>query len=263
MVLRDGRRGSRLCLSAPHRTHRGLLGRTPARRQPLFQLAGGARRQDRRACVALSDGPSRCLGIRHRRTRDARRDHCRRQANQGGDAAQQDRVPLRLRSPDRGARLADRGTPGAAVERARGATIADAAVPDQAPGVRHAGLQRRRLDRFYSRVAGARPRAHRAVLAGSDVHAAVGRRRRARSQAGHADQPGRLGLGQLEHGCIRPRDRVLLRRLAHHTERAIGSPSPTIRRRRSPTNGAPARAFRPSTGCRSSSHPTDASRPST
>ena len=45
-------------------------------------------------------------------------------------------APLRVRSPDRSADLADRGTQGAADRRAGGMDVADAAVPDEARAVR-------------------------------------------------------------------------------------------------------------------------------
>ena len=61
-----------------------------------------------------------------------------RQADQGGRAAEQGSVPLRVRSHHRPAGVADRGDAGAAVRRARREDVADAAVPDQAAGLRAA-----------------------------------------------------------------------------------------------------------------------------
>ena len=59
-----------------------------------------------------------------------------RPADQGGRAAEQAGVPLRVRSRHRPAGLADRRAAGAADRRARREDVADAAVPDQAAGVR-------------------------------------------------------------------------------------------------------------------------------
>ena len=67
----------------------------------------------------------------------------RRPAHQGGDAAEQDRLPLRLRSRDRQAGVADRRAAGAAVDGAGREDVADAAVPDQAAAVRRAAASPR------------------------------------------------------------------------------------------------------------------------
>ena len=93
------------------------------------------------------DIPSAPILARHRR---------RRQADQGGGGADQAKHPLRVRSHHRRAGVADRREAGAAEHRAGREDVADAAVPDQAAGVRaqlsregrhhrlHAGAARRR-----------------------------------------------------------------------------------------------------------------------
>ena len=58
-----------------------------------------------------------------------------------------------LRSRDRRADLADRGAAGAEGRHARRVVLADAAVPDQAAGVRRPGLRDRRSDRLHARAA--------------------------------------------------------------------------------------------------------------
>ena len=65
-------------------------------------------------------------------------------------AGQQAGLHLRVRSQDRRAGVADRRTAGAAIDGARRAHVADAAVPDQAAGLRTAGRDRRRSDRLHA-----------------------------------------------------------------------------------------------------------------
>ena len=77
VVLRIGGRSARLRLHTADRADRRVLRGIPAGRQPLLQRPGRARRQDREARLALSDGPSRPVGVRHRRSADAGRDHGR------------------------------------------------------------------------------------------------------------------------------------------------------------------------------------------
>ena len=74
--------------------------------------------------------------------------------HQGRGAGDQAGVHLRVRSRDRQAGVADRGTAGAAVRRAGREDLADAAVSDQAAGVRPAGRHTRRSDRFHARAEG-------------------------------------------------------------------------------------------------------------
>ena len=62
--------------------------------------------------------------------------------DQGRRAADQAGVPLRVRSRDRRADLADRGAAGAEGRRARRVVLADAAVSDQAAGLRSPGRRR-------------------------------------------------------------------------------------------------------------------------
>ena len=92
---------------------------------------------------------------------------------------------------DRRAGVADRGAAGAAVDRAGRAHVADAAVSDQAAGVRSTGLHRRRSDRLHAGAESAGARGLEAVRSRSAVHAAV--------RAGHgaaARQRRRRGLGR-------------------------------------------------------------------
>ena len=62
-------------------------------------------------------------------------------------------VPLRVRSHHRSAGVADRREAGAAVRRAGREDVADAAVPDQAAGLRAAVGRRRRSDRLHAGAA--------------------------------------------------------------------------------------------------------------
>ena len=71
-------------------------------------------------------------------------------------AGGQDRIPLRLRSRDRRADLADRRAAGAAERRAWRAGLADAAVPDQAAAVRAADVHGRRHEPVHADAASER-----------------------------------------------------------------------------------------------------------
>ena len=90
-----------------------LLWREPEGRQSLRRLPHRARREDRQASLAFPDGPPRHLGPRQQfgaavdHHPPERPDHRRRRHGQ------QDRLPLRLRSRNGKADLADRGTSGA------------------------------------------------------------------------------------------------------------------------------------------------------
>ena len=89
------------------------------------------------------------LGLRLRLVGGARGHHRRRPAHQGGRAAQQAGVRLRLRPRHRRAGLADRGAAGSRIRRARRAALAHAALPRQTAAVRAAGRDRRRPDRLH------------------------------------------------------------------------------------------------------------------
>ena len=92
--------------------------------------------------LALPGRAPRALGLRLPGDAGARRHHRRRPAHQGRDAAEQAGVPLRVRSQDRRAGVADRGAAGAAVDRSRRTDLADAAVSDQAARLRSPGDDR-------------------------------------------------------------------------------------------------------------------------
>ena len=76
-----------------------------------------------------------------------------RPADQGGRAADQAGLALRVRSRHRAAGLADRRAAGRERRRARRVVRADAAVPDQAAAVRSAGRLDRRSDRLHAGAA--------------------------------------------------------------------------------------------------------------
>ena len=111
-----------------HRPGNNLFGETRWSRRP----------QDRPAQVALPDRAPSDLGLRPVVGADPARHQRERQGDQGRRAAEQGSVPLRVRSHHRPAGVADRGAAGAAVRRARREDVADAAVPDQAAGLRAA-----------------------------------------------------------------------------------------------------------------------------
>ena len=103
-----------------------------------------AGRAHRQAAVALPDGAPRPLGLRQQRRAAADDDQAERQEHRRRRAGRQDGLPLRLRSRDRQADVADRGTAGAEERHARRTVVADAAVPDGAAAVQQADVHRRR-----------------------------------------------------------------------------------------------------------------------
>ena len=133
-----------------------LLRRPSSGQQPVRREPGLRRPEDRPAQVALPDRAPSDLGLRPVVGADPRRHHRGRQADQGRRAAEQGSVPLRVRSRHRPAGVADRRAAGAAVRRAGREDVADAAVPDQAAGLRAAVGRRRRSDRLHAGAARAR-----------------------------------------------------------------------------------------------------------
>ena len=102
------RRGSRARLPAGRIADLGLLRRPPPGQQPVRREPGVRRPEDRPAQVALPDRPPPDLGLRPVVGADPARHQRRRQADQGGRAAEQGSVPLRVRSHHRPAGVADR-----------------------------------------------------------------------------------------------------------------------------------------------------------
>ena len=100
VVLPQRRPGAGIRLRAAYRADRRLLRRPPARRQPLLQQPGRARRRHRRAGLALPDGASRPVGVRHGGAPDTGGDYRRRPPHPRRDAAEQDRIPVRVRPGD-------------------------------------------------------------------------------------------------------------------------------------------------------------------
>ena len=129
---------------------RRLLRRPSSRQHPVLREPGRARSQDGQAQVALPAGAPRHLGLRHPVRADPRGHHGQRQADQGDRAADQAGVALRVRSRDRTAGVADRGAAGRKGRRSRRVVRADAAVRDQAAGVRSTGRVDRRSDRLHA-----------------------------------------------------------------------------------------------------------------
>ena len=123
-----GRSGARPRLHSGRHAAHGRVRRPSARRQPVRQQPRRDRREDRQAEVALPDGPSRHLGLRHADGAEpawtsrstAQRRKVVAQTHEAG-------LGLRVRSRDRRADLADAGDAGAAERRSRRADVADAA----------------------------------------------------------------------------------------------------------------------------------------
>ena len=102
-------------------------GDKPVRGEPRRRGRG-----DGRAGLALPDGASRHLGLRHRLGGEPHRRRDRRPAEEGGGADVEDGLRLRVRPGHRRAHLADRGTSRGAEHRPRRADRTDAAVPHEA-----------------------------------------------------------------------------------------------------------------------------------
>ena len=108
-----GRRTTRARLRAGRGADGRLLRRASPRRQPVLELAGRARREDRQAGVALPDDAPRHLGLGHAERAHPGRHHRRRPRHQGRGRAHQAELPLRVRSHHGPAGLADRRSAGA------------------------------------------------------------------------------------------------------------------------------------------------------
>ncbi len=138
----------------------------------------------------------------------ARRDD-QRPDDQGRRAADEAGVPLRLQSRDRRADLADRREAGREGHRAWRVVFADAAVSDQAGGLRDAGPRRRRSDRLHAGAARRGREDRLALQARSDLHAAG--RQHARRSAGDAGRGDRGWRHELARRLGRSRDADSLR----------------------------------------------------
>ena len=120
-------------------------------------------------------------------------------------AAEQDRVPVRLRPRYWRAGVADRGASGAAIDGARRAGVPDPAVPDSPAAVRAPGRRRGRPDRLHGRAGRARPRGRRPLCPRAPVHPAHRRRRRAGRHRRHPSPcPGSWGSGNWNTGAFDP-----------------------------------------------------------
>ena len=113
----------------------GFLRRPPAGQQSVCRKPGLRRSEDRPAEVAFPDRAPSDLGLRSLLGADSGGHHRQRPGDQSGGAADQAVVPVRVRSRDRQAGLADRGAAGPAKRRAWREDVADAAVSDQAAGL--------------------------------------------------------------------------------------------------------------------------------
>ena len=148
----DGRRpGARLRLPGHQHADQRLLRRPAARRQRVLREPDLRGRRDRRTGLALPDRPPRRLGLRHRLGAEPDRHRRPGEADQGGRPGLEDRLHLRLRPGDRRAGVADRGAARSLGKHGpRREDGEDAAVPDQAAGLRPPGSQRGRPDRLHA-----------------------------------------------------------------------------------------------------------------
>ena len=136
------RRGERHRVRRVRQPALRLLRRRSQGQQPVRQLARRDRRPHRQADLASAAHSPRPLGLGHSAVGQAADDPPERQAAPGRRAGDEAGVPLRLRSEDRPADLADRGAAGSADRRARRVDVPDAAVPDEAGAVCQAVVHR-------------------------------------------------------------------------------------------------------------------------
>ena len=131
-----------------------LLRRPSPGRQPFADRSWPWTRRTGKRRVALPGGASRAVGLRLAGRADARRHHRRRHgaSRRVAQVSKQGFIYV-LDRRDRAAGVADRGAARAAVGGAGRAHVADAAVPDQAAGVRAPGSHRRRPHRLHARAA--------------------------------------------------------------------------------------------------------------
>ena len=137
----------------------------------------------------------------------------RRPHREGRRAADEAGVPVRVRSRDGPAAVADRGAARAEGRRARRVVLADAADPDEAAGLRPPRHHRERPHRLHAGAAPRGARDRRVAQDGAAVHAA--RRQQHQRPARHADgaEPGRRH--ELAGRLVRSRDGHSLRRVGH------------------------------------------------
>ncbi len=95
---RDNRRNARMGVCRDRLGHRGLLRWISQGRQPLCQLGPGARRDDRRTEVALSDRSTRHLGLRQSSGANPRHHRVRTHCEGRRRAAHEDGLHVRPRS---------------------------------------------------------------------------------------------------------------------------------------------------------------------
>ena len=183
------RRRARPRVSAGRDAELGFLRRSSPRQQSVRREPRRDRLQDRPAQVALPARAPSDLEHGHRRGADPRRSHRRRTAGQGrrGDGQAGDALPVQSR--DRRADLSDRGAAGAAVRRAGREDVADAAVSDQAAGVRSSGRHGRQPDRLHAGAARGGAEDRGALQDRTDLHAAAGQQGR-RSDRGFRSSGG-------------------------------------------------------------------------
>ncbi len=147
--------GARARLPAVRHADQRLLRRPPARRQPVRRTIVAVDATHRRAACGTSRPCTTACGTTTCRRRRCWSTSRWTAAHQGRGAGEQAGLHLRPRSQDRRAGLADRRAAGTAVDVAGRADVADAAVPDEAAGVRAPGADRRRPDRFHAGAAAA------------------------------------------------------------------------------------------------------------
>ena len=144
-------------VSAGRERDRRLLRRRSPGQQPLRRESRRRRPADRQAQVALPARASRDLGSRHPVRADPCRHQTRWEDRQGGCAADQTGIHVRVRPRDGAAAVADRRAAGAERRRAGRVLFADAAVSAERAGttlqLRPPGVCRRRPDRFHTGAA--------------------------------------------------------------------------------------------------------------
>ena len=153
----DRGRRTRTGLPAGGIADRRLLRRPPSRGNNLFgESLVCVDLKNRPAEMALPAGAPSALGHGHFVGADPGRHQRQRASDQGRRAADEAGLPLRLRSRDGPAGVADRRAPGREGQRSRRVVFADAADSHQAACIQPQRRHRRRSDRLHARRCGRR-----------------------------------------------------------------------------------------------------------
>ena len=176
----------------------GHLRRRPQRRQPVRQLAGGARCRHRQAAMAFPDRPPRPVGLRLARAAYPGAGAEERAADRCRGAGDQDRLYVSVRPRDGRTGVSGRRSTGAGEPDSRRGFLTYAAAPGEAAALRAAEDVGGRADHHHAGVA--------RLLRQADRRRGVRQRLHAHRPAADGAVSGDQRRGQLGRGVVRPRD---------------------------------------------------------